>query len=196
MKKTYKGFTLIELLVVIAIIGVLIALLAPAIASTRTRSQIAVCVNNMRQLGMAMSMYADDHNSIVPAVTDTANYVQDDSNIFKCPRDARSGIGISKPSYTAWKYTPEFLLPAGISGVPCETIVYFESDKEAPKDQVTKNDIVFRHEGSAVALGGAREEQRTVLLFADGHTMSYSKAQLAALQGLAIDDIILEDPGK
>ena len=181
MKKTYKGFTLIELLVVIAIIGVLIALLAPAIAKTREQSHMAACINNVRQLGLAMSMYADDHNSAVPDVPGTANYVENSENIYKCPRDTRTGVGIAKPSYTAWQYTPATLLPAGIS-IPSETVVYLESDQAGLKDEseITKDDVAYRH------------GDRTVLIFADGHTMSYSSSQLAMLLGMIYEDIPLE----
>ncbi|MFQ6131509.1 MAG: prepilin-type N-terminal cleavage/methylation domain-containing protein [Armatimonadota bacterium] len=60
------GFTLIELLVVIAIIAVLAAILFPVFAQAREKARQASCLSNLKQLGMAMAMYADDHDEIMP----------------------------------------------------------------------------------------------------------------------------------
>lgn len=61
-----KGFTLIELLVVVAIIAVLIAILLPSLQLAREQTRKTICLANLRHLGMAMQMYTEDTNGILP----------------------------------------------------------------------------------------------------------------------------------
>lgn len=59
-----RAFTLIELLVVIAIIAILAAILFPVFAEAKVNARIITCVSNMRQVGLALRMYADDHEDV------------------------------------------------------------------------------------------------------------------------------------
>lgn len=65
MQARKKAFTLIELLVVIAVIAVLMAILLPALSRAREQGKNTVCMNNMKQIGMASRLYAEDNNGMV-----------------------------------------------------------------------------------------------------------------------------------
>ena len=72
-----KRFTLIELLVVIAIIAILAAMLLPALSAARERAKSSNCVSRLKNLGVAVQLYADDFDSYIPGSTLTGTYAVD-----------------------------------------------------------------------------------------------------------------------
>ena len=102
MKQQKKCFTLIELLVVIAIIAILAAMLLPALNKARDKAKAIACVNNLKQTGMGISLYRQDHNDSITIwssysvywYTAVDKYVNE--NVRKCP-SWQTSEGLTNP---------------------------------------------------------------------------------------------------
>jgi prepilin-type N-terminal cleavage/methylation domain-containing protein/prepilin-type processing-associated H-X9-DG protein len=100
------AFTLIELLVVIGIIAILAGLIFPALTHVKTKAQTVRCASNLRQLGLAVRLYADNNESRMPRPEGTNNlrvllsgYLSGKDRVFTCPGDKSGKVGSGGTSY-------------------------------------------------------------------------------------------------
>ena len=137
--KAIRGFTLVELLVVIAIISLLAAILFPVFAQARAKAYQAQCASNLRQIGLALVMYAQDNDEALmpgrhratpspgtPSPAPPASYYGGWAGpcygyvrapgVFRCPTDASPDGTVGAES--AWAVTYFFSSELGAGAVP------------------------------------------------------------------------------
>jgi dolichol-phosphate mannosyltransferase len=182
--RALHGFTLLELLTVIAIITILAGLLFPVLASARRSAQKTTCRSNLRQLALALQLYAEDYDELLPrwfngdtvaGVWDrtVSTYVRAD-RVFHCPSNSKSLPGAIVRSYA---------FPRNVSGLPLaavprpsESVLLYEKGGEALGERLDAtgeyfyqtyglNDFRFWHEGGKM------------FAFIDGHVRFWPLGQ-------------------
>lgn len=112
-----RGFTLIELLVVIGIIAIIAALLLPALAAAKERAKRAQCMSNLKQIGVALIVYANDNDDVLPQSTVAGESLGQAT--WDLPRSMADNIG-TQGSSTNSIYRNIFYCPGAFTTVQNE----------------------------------------------------------------------------
>ncbi|MCM8535987.1 MAG: type II secretion system GspH family protein [Lentisphaeraceae bacterium] len=186
-----KKFTLIELLVVVAIIGILSSMLLPSLAKARIAGKRALCLSNLKQIGLLYEMYATDNDeqymnhgfwneSIGVNATSTINLYTDTSKLAKCPDDKGDpNAGLANVyDERGSSYQEAAFIP--LWGV--RPVTGISPKKRTSFDHISKKILTGDHtwhanrswENGQTRWHGDSAKKRLNMLFMDGHAVWYS----------------------
>ncbi len=169
-----QGFTLIELLVVIAIIAILAAILFPVFAKAREKARQSSCLNNQRQIAVAILMYAQDHDEVLPDSSNIWVETAVDRNILMCPTKGKKVAN----AYVYNNYVSGMSL--GELQSPTETFLTTDGQHAATSTPLTYDNVAYFSEDTDL-----RHSNASVASFLDGH-VEIAKGLLLPISGMQV----------
>lgn len=181
-----KKFTLIELLITIAIIAILASMLLPALTKAKSKALLASCVNQLHQCGIALELYAADHEDQIPNIS--GNYMRTSINIIRMYGNLPFGLGrlIGDYGMTPQQFgcpAHDPMTPYAVeqswqkTGAVMSGYLYRETDagferKKSAMENATKAIVMdFSYRNSTLSQS-AHSFRWTNLLFNDGHVLT------------------------